>query len=111
MGIKLTFLGHDSSGAVVSTPGQARAAGHRGTVPLNTPLHSAAATRHKPAIPPPFPAVARAPNGVLLHPVLQGSRDGPWQGSGRSCPPRKAGWAEPGGWVQLCPLPALAAGR
>ena len=52
----------------------------------------AAAARREPAVPPPFPAITRAPNGVLLHPVLQRRRGWAHRGdpAGR-VPPAPAG--------------------
>ena len=128
---RLYFPGRSSSGAVPAAPGQVKAAGHGETgQPYAEPprthhsmlqaaaalphasVHGMASTRaacHEPAVPPPFPTVTRAPNGVLLHPVLQ------WQwGRARRRAPAGRVPPNPGGpqeRLQLCRLPALPADR
>lgn len=97
MGVKLPFLGCDSSGAVPPTPGQARAAGHRETAPPNTPLPSAGSWHACcPQQPPSTSQPSLRPSllslglqmGFYCILFCNGSGDGPRQGSGRSCPPK-----------------------
>lgn len=112
MGVKLTFLGCDFSGAVVSTPGPARAAGHGDTAPH--PRRSPGQA-HRPQQPPSTSQPSLRPSllslglqmGFYCILFCNGSRDGPRQGSGRSCPPqrRQDGPSRAGAWGQLCPLP------
>lgn len=111
MGVRLTFLGCDFPGAVVSTPGQA---GAEGRGPPNPPLPRAGTARSR--------RPARACHPSALPCCHSGSKWGfiascfptaAGPGSGGSCPPAPAGRAGPGrgGVGAALSLPAPSFGR